>query len=466
MKSEFRVQESFPASVITGFSRLAFGPVGVTAVLLLLAGCGDRSANPEVNRDAQRFDPTPSASAESDGPTAAGVARVAGVAGDSCEWPRYRGPDMNGISPCTGWSTDWPDAGPKQLWKSNVGIGFSSMSVTGGKLFTMGNRDDEDHVYCLDAETGETVWHYSYPSPLSPNLYEGGPNATPTVDSDRVFTLGRHGKLISFDIENGSVVWEVDLNDNPGVKIPDWGLTGSPLVLGNYLIVNAGDAGVALERDSGTVAWSTGNGESGYASPIPYRNGPEQNVLIFGAKALFSLNPANGNVVWEHPWKTNYGVNAADPVVFADETRVFISSGYNQGCAVLEIEGDSVREVWRSRDMRNQINCSVLMNGHFFGSDGNTGNRTTALKCIEAETGAEKWSERGFGAASVIGSDGKIIVLSVTGELIVAAASPESFEPIARAQVLTGKCWTDPAMADGFLYCRNARGDIVALDLN
>jgi outer membrane protein assembly factor BamB len=373
------------------------------------------------------------------------------------DWPRWRGTGFNGISTETGWSVSWPQEGPKQLWKSSVGTGFSSVAIAGGRLYTLGNQGGMETVYCLDANNGKELWKHSYACPLDPNLYEGGPNATPTVDGNVVYTFSRKGNVFGLDAGTGKLIWSKNVRDELGAKIPDWGFSGSPLGEGALLVLNAGPAGTALDKVSGKVAWSSGRESAGYSSPVPFTQGSVRGVLLFSTKTLSAVNPETGLILWQHPWPTAYGVNAADPVVIGD--RIFVSSGYNQGCALLKMTGRSVSVLWQNKNMRNHFNSSVALGESIYGFD------ESELKCLDLQTGNVRWSERSLGKGSLAAADGKLILLGEKGELVMAEASATSFKALARAQVLGGKCWTSPVMANGKIYCRNARGDLVCLDV-
>ncbi len=182
----------------------------------------------------------------------------------AADWYRWRGPDLNGISTETGWQTQWPAEGPKQLWKAAVGVGFSSMSISQGRVYTMGNDGDAtDTVWCLDAATGAPVWKHSYPCPLDPKYYEGGTSSTPTVDGDRVYTMSRKGDLFCLDAAKGKVLWSKNIPADLGSEVPTWGFAGSPLVEGDLLILDIGTAGLALNKKTGAVIWHSGNGAAG-----------------------------------------------------------------------------------------------------------------------------------------------------------------------------------------------------------
>lgn len=377
------------------------------------------------------------------------------------DWPRWRGPELNGISKEKNWTTVWPKEGPKQVWKANVGIGFSSVTIADGHLYTMGNKDDQDTIYCFDAATGKEVWKHTHPEPLDPRFYEGGTTGTPTIDGESVYTLSRKGKLFAFAADSGKIRWQRDIAKEHGLQIPEWGFAGSPLVRGDLLILNAGTHGLALKKANGGLAWSTGKESSGYATPVPFESKGGLLLAVFGWRSLAAVTLKDGKVLWELPWKTEYDINAADPIISGD--KMFISSGYRKGGALLTLNGEP-KTIWASQNMHNQLNSSVLMGGHLYGISGQNGHGAD-LRCVEFETGKVLWTEKSAGFGALMAADGKLIVLSERGELIVCEAKPEKFEALARAHVLGGKCWTVPVLSNGRIYCRNVRGDLVCVDV-
>jgi len=381
----------------------------------------------------------------------------------AADWPNYRGPNYDGISTETGWSATWPKDGPKMLWKYSLGTGFASMAVSNGRVYALGNIDDNDFLYCLDAATGKEIWKTSYPCPLYKKSHEGGPCATPTINGDAIYTFSKDGDAVRFKVSTGEIVWHKNLNKDFGLKHPTWHFSGSAFVAGDLVIYNAGTYGIALKKADGSPVWQSGKGASGYSTAVPFTIGGQKGVTMAVRNELVGLNPVTGKVMWKFPWKTSYDINAADAIVSGD--TIFISSGYNKGCALLKISGDNVTKVWQNKNMRNQINCSVLWEGCIYGFDGQVGGRGK-LTCLDLQTGQKKWSQDGMGTGSLMIADGKLIILGEKGKLVIAEASPEGYKELASAEILTGKCWTYPVLANGRIYARNAAGQLVCVDVS
>ncbi len=376
------------------------------------------------------------------------------------DWQCYRGPNHDGISKETGWISNWQGS-PKTLWKAEIGTGFCTVSVSKGKVYTMGNQNDTDTVFCFDENTGELKWKYSYPCKLAPDSFEGGPTATPTVDGNKVYTFSRFAHLNMLDAETGKLIWSKNLMDEVGAARPQWGFASSALILNDLLLLNFGEAGTALDKNTGKVIWSNGKGASGYATPVPFSTGTINAVAIFGAKTLSAVNITDGKKLWDVEWRTSYDVNAADPLIFGNQ--IFISSGYNRGCAVFEFQNNELKKLWENKNMRNHYATCVYYNGYIYGFDGNAGGGD--LRCIDPTTGQVKWNQTGLKPGGLMIADGKIVALADGGKLLIADASPNGYKELSSYQVLTGKCWTMPVLANGKIFCRNARGNLVCLDV-
>jgi len=380
----------------------------------------------------------------------------------SGDWPHWRGPQGTGISSETGWKAEFPATGPKVLWKAEVGIGFSSVTVVGGRAYTMGNASDEDRVVCLDAGTGKVVWEHRYAHPLDPKYYEGGTSATPTVDGDRVYTVGKRGQIHCLDAATGAVKWMRHATADLGAKMPTWGFASSVLIDGDRAVVNVGKYGAALDKNTGNVIWKTGAEESGYATPVPFEQDGQKLYLIFAAKEIAAIRADNGQKAWSHKWETSYEVNAADPIVVGPD-RILISSGYDRGGALLEVKGGQPKVIWENKNLRSMLNAGVVIGPHVYGIDGNTGK--AQLRCLEVATGKVLWTYKEPNHGALMVADGKLIVVGEKGELFVGAASPEGFQPVSRAQVSGGKFWTVPVLSNGRLYLRNGAGQVTCLEV-
>jgi outer membrane protein assembly factor BamB len=382
------------------------------------------------------------------------------------DWPMYRGPDYNGFTTETNWSSEWGAGGhPRRLWIKPIGTGFSSMAVADGRVYAMGNNRGKDTVFCFNAETGDEIWSHSYTCPLEPKWYEGGTLSTPTVDGDVVYTLSKMGDLFCFKAATGDIVWQKQLVKQLGFKLPTWHLSSSGLVLGEMLIFNLGDAGLALNKKNGEVIWDNGKGVCGYATPVPYTMDGQKCVAIFGKDTVMGVRVSDGKVLWKHAHKTKHDVNAADPIISGNE--VFISSGYGRGCQKIRISGSNVTQVWENKEMRNHMNCSMLYKGHIYGMD------EGQLRCLSWADGSVKWTEKSTGkGALMMSTDGRMIIMSDRSELIIAKADPSEFKLIARAEIMPEKwkCWTTPVLANGRIYARNVDrkepGYLVCVDVS
>lgn len=379
------------------------------------------------------------------------------------DWHRWRGPDGNGIArePLP------PNFDPELVtWKAAVGTGFSSVSVAGGRLYTMGHSEGRETVWCLDAASGRVLWIDAYPAALMPNLHDGGPGATPVVDGDDVFALSKDGQLHCYSGESGSRRWKRNILADAGMsKPPEWGFSGSACVVGDILLVEAGVT-IAIDKRSGEIAWRSQPFRPAYGTPLVFRHRDTQRIAVLKTDGLVILDAENGGTLAFERWETSFDTNATTPILH--DTSLFISTGYDRGCALFQFDGQSLTKRYENQQMSNHMNNSVLIGGHLFGFDGTAHRgRPTEFVCMEVESGRERWRvapDAGLGCGSLIATaDGTLIILTERGELVTAAANPEGFVPAVRAQVLGGRCWTSPVLSGGLVYCRNSRGDLVAV---
>jgi outer membrane protein assembly factor BamB len=390
---------------------------------------------------------------------------LTGLLTGGADWPRWRGPSGDGTSA----EKEWSPQGPTVKWKAKIGVGFAGVSVAEGRVFAMGSAEvgggdvDTDTVFCFDAETGAKVWSYSYPAKLVNAMHEGGPSSTPLAHDGKVYTLSKVGDVHCFTADKGEVVWKADLKADAGVDVPMWGFTGSPVVMGGNVVFQAGPT-VALDLKSGKVAWKSKAYKPAYTTPALFEMGGKPALATLNQWGLVILDGA-GNETGQYPWATQFDTNATTPLVNGD--RVFLSTGYEKGCAMLKLQPGELGVVFRNKHLSNHMNDSVWIGDHLYGFDGNAHRASNNdLVCLDARTGRDVWRQKGMGCGSLIAADGKLIVLSDRGDLVIAEASPAKFTAISRTPVLGGKCWTAPSLARGLVYCRNNdRGDLVCVSL-
>jgi outer membrane protein assembly factor BamB len=386
------------------------------------------------------------------------LAAMAEAGASTGDWPQWRGTNYDGVRKQPLVSKDCKSVRLTKVWEAEAGVGFSSLAVSDGRVFTMGNRDNRDTVWCYNAQTGVVLWKHSYPCALDALYYEGGPGGTPTVVQEAVYTLSKKGHAFALDRTTGKVLWQRDLVADYGFALPEWSFAASPVISGDLVILNVGDSGVALRKGTGATAWRSGTAASGYATPVPLDS---DTVAVFRAQAVSAVKTSDGKHLWDVAWKSSRDVNAADPLVHGGHLLVSSSSG----TALLgpaTTESEVPKEVWKTR-FRSYFNAPVRIGDFVYGIDGTT-HRPTRLVCFEWATGKERWAEQGFGSGGLVGA-GDVLVICDKGEIIITRASPEGFMPLARETVLTGKCWTAPAVAGNRVYARNAAGNVVCLDV-
>ncbi len=380
-------------------------------------------------------------------------ARTDNEEGDRGSWPQWRGPALNGLTSETDWT---PEGKAENIWNAEVGLGYSSVAIGSGRLYTMGYDKEAglDLVWCLDATTGEEIWTHAYPSKIWNEYHTGGTLTTPSIDGDVVYTLNREGNFFCLDAATGEVKWEKNFAEELDAKPAQWGFSGSPLVLPNELIVNVGKV-VSLDKATGDIKWVSKDFGASYSTPAPFEWKGTPVLAVFNG-SIAVIEREKGETLVEHEWKTDYDINAATPIIIDD--AIFISSGYNHGAALLALTDDGLEPVWESRAMRNHMSGNVLIDGHIYGFD------EEVLKCVGLD-GEVKWSARGSGQGALMGSPDRIIFMNGDGELVIAAATPDAYTELSKSKVFeSGVFWTKPVLLDGVIYCRNSEGKLVARD--
>lgn len=380
----------------------------------------------------------------------------------SDDWPVWRGPHHDGVSRETLPAESLTSDGLQVAWRAEVGTGFSSLVVAQGNVLTIGNEDSTDTIYCFAAATGKLKWSHAYPAPLDPRDFEGGPTSTPTVHDGRVYVLSRQGDLICLDLQTGQPVWQQQIVDATNIRIPGWGFGGSPRVFQDRLLLTVGEAGVAVDLDDGKVIWQSADKEAGYASPVMLDWQGQTLALMASGRSFSAVDVASGKPIWQQRWLTSFGCNAADPIVH--DGHVFLSSAYNRGSALLRLTEGDPEIVWKHKLMQNQMNACVLIDETLYGVDGDL-DATPQLKSLDWASGEVHWTETSITPGAIAATRQHLIVLTAEGQLMIGEASPQGFQTLVSKEVLDGKCWTVPVLANGLIYCRSASGSIVCVKL-
>jgi outer membrane protein assembly factor BamB len=340
--------------------------------------------------------------------------------------------------------------------------------VAGNRVIVFYRDGDREVVACFAADKGKPRWKFPYKTAYEDDFGKGdGPRSSPVVAGNHVYTLGAEGTLHCLKLDSGDKVWSRSINKDYGVRKSFFGVGTTPLVEGKLLLVNVGgkEAGiVAFATDSGKEVWkATGDGAS-YSSPVAATIDGVRHVIFFTREGIVSLDPRKGAVRFRKRWRARYAasVNAATPVLAGD--LLFISASYETGAIVLRVKKDAAEEVWSSdKALSNHYETSIHHKGLVYGFDGRqeSGSR---FRCVELKTGKVRWTKEGFGCGSMILAEGKLIIVTEGGELVLVEATPEAYREKARAAVLTGPCRAPMAVANGRLYLRDDM-KLICLDL-
>lgn len=383
--------------------------------------------------------------------TLIGLGQVAAQTGG--DWPQWRGANRDGISKETGLLKQWPADGPPLAWKATgAGGGYSSFAIANSRLYTMGLRGTREFVIAFDVATGKEVWATAHGGAFR-NDRGDGPRGTPTVDGDRLYALGGNGDLSALDTKTGKVVWTMNVLEKFGGTNITWGISESPLVIGDKLLVNPGGPGasiVALNKKDGSVVWKSQSDRAGYSSAVPVQIGNTTQVVFFTNKRAVGLDLKDGKLLWEYGKAANNVANAATPIVRGN--RVFISSDYGTGAGLVEIKADGVaQEVYFTKDMRNHHSSSVLIGDHLYGFSGGI------LTAMRFDTGEVAWKDRSVGKGSIVFADGNIYAVSENGVVGLVEATPTGYKEKGRFHIQQDSLptWTHPVVAGGRLYIRD-----------
>lgn len=403
------------------------------------------------------------------------------------DWPQYRGPNSAGVS------AETVVTAPAALWNTVVGTGYSSVIISGGRVYAMGHVETgggrgTDTLYCLDADSGSVLWTYSYncrstqgnfggpSSQLPADPETAGPRATPAADGAYVYTLSIDGHLFCLDAVTGQVVWYRNVVAHLGGASKVYGFCASPVVSGNRLLLDIGGTLAALETTSGAVLWKQSGGGGWVAASTPVLAGAS---VVFGSRYLLGVDVATGLALWQY----DMGREAMATHIVAGNQVFFATYPDNGKVSRITASGGSAGMDWQDTAVQTYHLTNVLVGGYLYVMD-NSGTEwsghdsgdgyadsdadanDSSLKCLEFASGALKWTGPSLGWATVVAAGNELLVLRETGHLLHVQATPTAYTEIADYPGVIGQwCWTSPALADGRLYCRNDKGALVCLSI-
>jgi len=388
------------------------------------------------------------------------------------QWTQWGGPHRNFQTEASGLKDTWPATGPRVIWKRPLGEGYSSPAVENGVLYTMYGKPKEEVVLAANAETGATLWEQPAPMTFQSDAPEmgNGPYATPLVVGDRLFTTGVAGRLQCLDKKTGKLLWTQQLwTDHKGSRLM-YGYASSPIAFRDTVIVPVGGPGravMAFQQADGKVAWARNDFGNVYSSPLLIDvSGLEQLALLMDG-AVFGVNPHNGDMQWQVPFKADYSIAVATPV-WGPDNLMFISSEYGGGAKVIRLQRNgsqtSATEVWNSNRLRLHHGNAIRIGDAIYFSSGGKGSQAI-LSAVDAPSGKILWQERSIEKATFVWADQKLITLDQDGNLMIAHPSPQGFKITAKAPLLTHLSWTPPVLVGTRLYIRDRR-TMMAVDLS
>jgi outer membrane protein assembly factor BamB len=389
------------------------------------------------------------------------VATIPPITKGVADWPNWRGVNFDGKSATQGIIADWSNGLAKRwsvsyLCQDKSTASWSSAVVQGNRLIVPGRDDKNDLVFCLNAENGDLIWMGSYEA-IAETAHGPGSRATPFISDDRVYTFGRSGDIVCWQLEDGKLLWRRNVKDEGGVE-PSWGFSTTPLVFENMVIVQGGGKAlvIAYDKVTGNVLWKSMEGDVGYSAAITMKIENEIKLLIYHGKGLSCLNPSDGKVLWTIPWPTDYGVNATTPIVYND--IIFHSSGYKMGCEAIKVTKSGYSVLWKNNVLEALHSDPILIDGYAYGYSGETVRNVGQFKCLELSTGKEQWSTNLIGQGTTTFVDGYLICQDLKGNLFLLKPESSGFNKIGEIKQAIGDvknpAWTVPVVANGNLYLR------------
>ena len=375
------------------------------------------------------------------------------------DWPQILGPRRNGVAEGERIADTLP-SDLKPLWTKPVGDGFAGPAVVGGAAFLFHRSGDSERAEAIDAATGKTLWTSDSPTGYSGAIVsDAGPRCVPVVAADRVIVFGAEGRLRCLDRRTGREVWSNLTHESFGVMESHFGAGSTPLVEGSFVIVNVGgarkEAGVvAFGLATGDLKWAATIEAASYSSPVAATVGGKRQVIVLARLNAVGLDPATGKMLWSVPFGARGPtVNAANPVLLGD--RLFLTASYNVGAACFDLTAGGAKELWRDDLLSSQYTTPIAAGGVLYGIDGRQDAGPASLVCVDPAAKKVVWSEEGFGYATLLLADGKLLAQKTDGTLVLARPDKAVYRELSRTTLTKGTARALPALSDGRYFVRD-----------
>jgi outer membrane protein assembly factor BamB len=387
------------------------------------------------------------------------------------QWTQWGGPHRNFQTEAVGLKDAWPAGGPRVVWKRTLGEGYSSTAVEDGVVYTMYGKPRQEIVIAANAETGQTLWEFASPVSFDSDAPEmgNGPYATPLIVGDRIFTAGVAGRLQCLEKKTGKLLWTQQLWASHGGSRLMYGYASSPIAFRSTVIVPVGGPGkavMAFEQADGKVAWSRNDFGNVYSSPVLIDVSGLEQLAVLMDGSMIGLNPHNGDLQWQVPFKADYSIAVSTPL-WGPDNLLFVSSEYGGGAKVVELKRNgqqtTATELWSSNRLRLHHGNAMRVGDAIYFSSGGKGSQAI-LSAVDARSGKIHWQERSIEKATFVWADQKLITLDQDGNLMIAHPSTEAFKISAKAPLLSSLSWTPPVLVGTRLYIRDRR-NMMAVDL-
>ena len=388
-----------------------------------------------------------------------------GVTGDridelapAYEYPQFLGPSRNATVRGVRLEPDWSARPPKLIWRRPVGAGWSSFAVSRDAAITQEQRGEQEVVVRYDFRSGEEIWATGNPSHYDNPISGEGPRATPTIVGDRVFSVGSTGILNCLDLETGERIWSRDFIEENDGEVPQWGVAGSPLVMDDIVVVNAGGTDgkslVAYNRETGEIAWTGGGDKAAYSSPLMATLAGVKQIVIFNGSSVAGHDPLDGRVLWTHEWPRQQP-NVVQPVPISADGLI-VSAGYGVGAKRFQIQRGANGKleatlVWENNRLKAKFANFVVHEGFIYGLDDGI------MVCLDAATGERQWKRGRYGHGQMLLVEGLLLVQTEHGEMMLVEPNPEELRELGRLHLFDSKLWNSPALVGPYLLVRSDR---------